>query len=68
MNPSRSRGSEKEGETLSARAREVGGGTGVFLEVNQECIKRRDFEGGRGGGVRFTQGRVMWQELKTSLE
>ena len=49
MNPSRSRGSEKEGETLSARAREVGGGTGVFLEVNQECIKRRDFEGGRGG-------------------
>ena len=30
------------------RAREVGEGLGVLLEMNQKVIRRRDFEGGRG--------------------
>ena len=47
------------------------GGSGVMLEGIQEESRRRDFEGGRGGGVGVAwEGgvRVMRQELHTVLE
>ena len=40
---------EKEGESMSAWERAVEDQQGVLLEVNQEGIRRRDFEGGGGG-------------------
>ena len=48
---SRGRGVEKEGERMIARDRAEGAGPGVLLEGIQERSRRRDFEGGRGGGV-----------------
>ena len=66
-----SRGAAEEGDRRRAQERVVGEGPGVFLEREQERIKRRDFGSGWGGegGVEWeVGGRVIRRELHTVLE
>ena len=52
---------------MSLQARVVGEGQGDLLKGNQEGVRRSDLEGGKGGGVGVTWGRVMWRVLQTVI-
>ena len=47
----------------------MGEGQGFLIEGNQEGIRSRELEGGRGGGgVGVTWGRLILWELQTDIE